>query len=714
VPALAENRPRRRPDLVVRRRQIEDEVFYVVANPVTNEHLKLGEIEHAILDLLDGSRNMDEIAAAFEARTGSAIEVDDLAEFVESLREAGMVERAAFDPAQILEEFRQRERSGLARPQLVSGSLAFLRFLPFNPDRFLGAVASRISWVWTRGFFIASTALMAAATVATIAWFDRIWPAARALFESSVAGGGAGMARRLAILYVVGGAVVVIHECAHGLTLKHYGGTVPEMGFVLAYFQIPGAYTDTTSSYLLPQRYQRVLVSAAGGYIEMVMASAAVFLWWASAPGSLLNETALILILVAGPITLLFNWNPLVPFDGYYIFTDIFEAPNLMKRSFGYLGDLIRRKILRVSPVNPMPPVRLRRVFAVYGALSWAYQALWIVVVPYVAFLVFSRIFGETIGAALAAMVTIKFGRYPAGILWRLVRQVYDERARKWGRSPRKAGAAAALALAGAAVLFVPACPLHVHGDAVLRAERRVEARARTAGFVGEILAMPGERVEAGQPLVRLEDRDSASELAQARIERDEVKASMLRDEARGEIASATRLRARWDRLGREVDILSARLAGLTILSPAGGTVIGADLPDRMGTLLREGDLWCEVAEAGKLRAVLLVPETDLRDVADWAPAEAINDGFPGRRFAGHVSNVPAQGMEPRPPAALAGAAAASAPVSVYEVEVLLDNSGGVLRPGMSVEVRIEGERRSLAARAARAATDLLRGKIWW
>jgi len=713
--ALLPDLPRRRKDLSVVRRQVEDEIFYVVGDPVSHEYHRLGESEHVLLELLDGTRDLPAVASAFEIRTGLAIDREDLTEFVDSLRQEGIVETSGFDPALLLEEFRRRERAAAASRRLVSGSLAILKLLPFDPDRQLGWLAKRLRWCWSPSFCFLTGALVLVGTgLAAMKW-DRLVPAYFDLMERAVARGGSGLAGTLATFYLVGGILIAIHEAAHGLTLKHYGGSVPEMGFALAYFQFPGAYTDTTSSYLLPSRFQRVMVSFSGGYTGLVLAGAACVVWWATEPAQLANEIALMVIVLGGPLTLLFNWNPLVPFDGYYMAVDILEAPNLLPSSFSYLGDLIRMKIFGAPPLNPSPPVRLRRVYAIFGGLAWIYQALWTVGVPIVVYVMISRVAGVLVGGVIAGFMTLRLARSRLGVLRRFLQVMRREGASpaRWGRVSRPT--AVALAAAAAALILVPALRLHVHGTGRLEPLERREVRAATPGFVTEILATEGRVVDAGQPLVRLTDPDLAARLEAMRWERDMLRAESVRSEAAGDAAAAAAKRDQWERRAADLGILKDREARLLIEAPAAGVLMATRLGDRLGTYMREGDLWGEIAGGDRLRSIVEVEEPWLGDVSRGAHVVVMQRGFPGERFEGRVIRMPGQ-SSPRPAVAVAGMADAAALGSrpSYGVEVEIDNRDRKLRPGMTAEIRIEGPRMSVVGRATRAARKLLKGRVWW
>ena len=123
------------------------------------------------------------------------------------------------------------------------------------------------------------------------------------------------------------GITKVIHEFGHGLSCKYYGGECHEMGFMLLVFT-PCLYCDVSDSWMLPSKWKRMMIGAGGMYIELILASTATFLWWNSHEG-LFNQMCLNVMFVSSVSTLLFNANPLMRFDGYYILSDMLEIPNL-------------------------------------------------------------------------------------------------------------------------------------------------------------------------------------------------------------------------------------------------------------------------------------------------------------------------------------------------------------------------------------------------
>ena len=144
--------------------------------------------------------------------------------------------------------------------------------------------------------------------------------------------------RNLVWLFATIGVVKVLHELGHALACKHFGGEVPEMGVLLLVF-VPCLYCDVTDAWRFPSKWQRILVSAAGMLVELVIASVATIVWWYAQPG-LVQLVALDVMIICTVNTLAVNGNPLLRYDGYYILSDLVESPNLWQRSRDALSNL--------------------------------------------------------------------------------------------------------------------------------------------------------------------------------------------------------------------------------------------------------------------------------------------------------------------------------------------------------------------------------------
>ena len=170
--------------------------------------------------------------------------------------------------------------------------------------------------------------------------------------------------------------VKIIHEFGHGLTAKHYGGEVHEMGMLFLVLT-PALYCDVTDSWLLPNKWKRIWISAAGIYVECFLASIATFVWCYSEPG-LLNSLSMATMFICSINTILFNANPLLRYDGYYVMADWLEIPNLRIKSTQFFAYLIQEKVLGLEiPVQSYMPKSRRYLFVTYAIASYLYR--WVV-----------------------------------------------------------------------------------------------------------------------------------------------------------------------------------------------------------------------------------------------------------------------------------------------------------------------------------------------
>ncbi|MDB9494560.1 M50 family metallopeptidase [Spirulina major CS-329] len=226
-----------------------------------------------------------------------------------------------------------------------------------NPDRALTAPAQWLRWIWTAPVFWALLGFMG---------FSLVW----GLHDSAelITTGNLLWQTRGPVLIVpfvlLSMVVVTIHELGHALTLKHYGGEVQDMGLLFMCL-IPAAYTNSTDSYQLKKKRQRVLVVAAGIICQCVIGAVALWLWHFSAVNSWLKPTSY-LLLAASLFTLVVNLNPMARFDGYHLLVAMTGINSLKDRSFKFYRSLFSRQPQTES-------ARDQWILAIYAPLSLLY-----------------------------------------------------------------------------------------------------------------------------------------------------------------------------------------------------------------------------------------------------------------------------------------------------------------------------------------------------
>src|SRR5262249_43035142 len=340
--------------------------------------------------------------------------------------------------------------------------------------------------------------------------------------------------------------VETVHEFAHGLTCKHYGGEVPEIGFLLIYL-MPALYCNVSDAWLFRERSKRLWVTFAGGYFALFLWALAVFAWRLTLPGTLVNYLAFVVLSVGG-IQTLFNFNPLLKLDGYYLLSDWLEVPNLQERALGFLKAWLRQLLWGAAPPEREPR---GRVLLGFGLATWLYSLVFLAVT----LAALGRFMGTRWGwvglggVALVGLVATRslFREFSAGEVSKMI------------RLRRKRTVVWALALGGlGAGFFLIEIEDRAGGAFQVRPLIRAELRAPVAGFLREVYCEEGDRVSPGAPVARLEVPDLASRLAQKRAEVREARAKLRLLEAGpryGEVVEQRRRveRARaWHDLARQ------------------------------------------------------------------------------------------------------------------------------------------------------------------
>ncbi|HMJ57802.1 MAG TPA: hypothetical protein VK467_01620, partial [Gemmatimonadales bacterium] len=285
--------PKLRSDLTVSRQQTADGPRCVIKDARAGRFFRFGELEQFIAEQLDGETPLDVVRQRTEARFAAALAPESLAGFVRSLEKSGLLEGEGQDPGA-----RARGR--------VRGSLLYLRFRLLDPDRLFDRLVRRVHFCFTPSFLIVSSALIIfAAALSIVGWADIRGDLSRLYRLSSIP---------LFLLISLG--LATVHEFAHGLTCKRFGGEVHELGFLLIYFT-PSFYTNVSDAWLFPEKSKRLWVGLAGPYIELVFWALATLAWRVTDVDTWINYAALLVMTLSGLKTL-FNLNPFIKLDGYY------------------------------------------------------------------------------------------------------------------------------------------------------------------------------------------------------------------------------------------------------------------------------------------------------------------------------------------------------------------------------------------------------------
>src|SRR5437764_1736473 len=357
-----------RPDLVVQPQFYEGMTHYVVKDPLALKYFRFKIEEYFLLQQLDGVQTLQDVKKAFERKyRPQTISIEDLTRFVAQLHEAGLAQIDSPEQAKVL--IRRRRKNRWKKVWQFLANILYIKIPIIDPEKLLTGMYPYFRWIFTSYFIAFSVGMMLTAlTLVVSQWstFSARLPDFQSFFNWST----------IFYFWISLAIIKIIHEFGHGLTAKHFGGEVHEMGMLFLVLT-PALYCDVTDSWLLPSKWKRIWISAAGIYVECFLASIATFVWWNTEPG-LLNSLMLATMFICSVNTILFNANPLLRYDGYYVLADWLEIPNLRIKSTQFFAYLIQEKVLGLEiPVQSYMQRSRRLLFVTYAVARYLYR--WVV-----------------------------------------------------------------------------------------------------------------------------------------------------------------------------------------------------------------------------------------------------------------------------------------------------------------------------------------------
>lgn len=731
-----------RSDIKIIRQVQRGDVTYVVKDPVALTYYRFGPLEHTLIKYLDGSHDHDQVAQSLAAETGVSLTGSMIGEFLESLKQKDLLERSAGEKSLVLLERLRKERK--LKTDTDRGDVLYMRFPAFDPDQFYNRLIKRIGFFWSRRFVISCFVLFSLAAIIIISNWGVISTGLSELYSFQDKGV-SDIVMFVAVLFTV----IVFHENGHGLTCKRYGGEVHELGFMLIYF-MPAFYANVTDAWTFETKAAKLWVTFAGAFVELIICSIATFVWYFSTPGYFLHDLAFTFMLVAGLSSIIINMNPLIKLDGYFALVDYLEIPNLSEESSKYIGALARKYIFRAPAVIPDYNPRRKRILFTYGALAFCYRILILVLVM----LFFNRHINELFpeaGVVIFPLVAYRLLRKKLKSAWKGIRFLFVDKREVLMKPKSLAITGATLAVAGGLFVFLPVSYSH-RTTFVIEPSDRVPIRAATEGFIGSVAVNEGDAVRRGALLAVMRDLDLEQKRDSLRAEMALLDRQIMQQQAQGATAESLKARRHRDQITGALAETQARLEQLRIISPTDGVVVTHKVSERVGEMLKRGEEFCEIAGTGAARVRVVIDDWDLDDVRVGASASLRLNAAPELDVSGRVVTLApaselhqrlspvavyekaneqtmfgaktspvksgaAKKLSEKEQAETAAAAAASpfeAPLTRFVAVIAIEGATDAIKPGMSGQVKIYGNKRPLAASVWRGMRNWFRSKIWW
>lgn len=627
----SEDRPiglRTRPDLVIQESVFQGELCWVVKDPMSMKYFRLRKPEHIVLEQLRSTTSYQsiksELIRAFPEYT---VRLESVQQVVVSLHKNGLLVSSESGQSAPLIKRRNKELQQKAL-QLVS-SLVSLKFPGWDPERFLSWLYPKCRWMFSYWFTGIAVAICLSALLLVGANYELFYsklPDFQSFFAFD----------NLLFMGAILIATKCLHEMGHGLMCKHFGGECHEIGFMLLVL-MPAMYCNTSDSWIMPNRWHRIAIGAAGIYVELFMAAICTFIWWFTHPGWI-HYTALNIMFLSSVSTIVFNANPLLRYDGYYMLSDFLEIPNMAQKAKQSLISKLRVWCLGMKPVNPrMLPERNQLAFAIYSVSSFVYR--WVVMI--LIFWFISEIFApyglEAIGHIVVAISLFGMVVVP---LYKMVKFFLFPGRLREVKKPRFYFTIACVTACAAFVCFFP-LPHYVWAAYVIRPVDAQQLVLSESGRLNEQLVKPGSQIQTGQPLAILKN-----ELLEIELKELEVQAARLRSDLSGyelnsniHLETASKIsetQAQLVTVEDQISIQKQKIDGLVVRAERSGTlfmpvnhpgqpVVEPELPGWTGTpldpnnrnaYLEANTMFGTIGLPDEMEAIFVVDQSDIKLVA--------------------------------------------------------------------------------------------------
>jgi putative peptide zinc metalloprotease protein len=587
-------KPRLRAHAQIHRQRFRGDVWYLVQDHQTGRFHRVSPAAHLVLCMMDGRRTVHDIWVRVGEQLGEDQPTQE--EIIRLLAQLHGADLLVGELPPNMEELSERAETQSRRTLLmrIRNPLA-MRFPIFDPDRFLNATLPVVRPLFTVWGLIAWIVLVGIGIVV-------------GTMNSAAIGGNLNdqllTTQNVALLLLAYPLVKTFHELGHAYATKASGGVVHEIGVMILIF-IPVPYVDASASAAFRSKWSRAVVGAAGILVETALASLAVLVWVSAEPG-MVRALAFNVILIGGLSTLLFNGNPLLRFDGYYVLSDLLEIPNLGSRANKYVIYLIQRYAFGVTDaVSPVTARGEPTWFVLYALSAQAYR---LSIMMTIALVVAGKFFFVGVALAFASVATTLVWPVVKGARFVVESPVLQRRRR---RAILVCSATAATALT--AVLALP-LPYATMAQGVVWVGEQSTVRALSDGFVAEVPVHSGSEVGAGTTLVTGEDPTLTEATAVLEKQLDELQAR-LEGAMPKDIVQANILREQIRNVTGQLDVSRQHLADLKLTASKAGEFLVMDEVDLPGRFLHKGDVVGYILGEDDPVVRVVVPQTDVDPV---------------------------------------------------------------------------------------------------
>lgn len=586
---VAEVKASLRPTVKSRLQKFRGECWYVLHDPFNNQFFRLRPAAYNFVARLRPDRTVEEVwREVLEHDPDGAPGQEEVIRLLTQLHFANLLYYdTPADSEQFFERYRKRKQRELKSRLLT---IMFMRIPLLDPDNFLKRLVPYVGFLFGKLGFLAWLLVLGLAGKVAIDNFDALSDQAQGVLAPD----------NLILLYLGMVFIKTLHEFGHALICRYYGGEVHTMGVMLLVFT-PLPYMDATSSWAFRSRWQRALVGAGGMIVELFVAALATFVWANTGPG-VVNSLAYNMMFIASVSTLVFNANPLLKFDGYYILSDLLDLPNLYTRARKQWAYLFERYVFGVKEAESQADTGKEYFWLlVYGALSGIYR-----VIVFAGIIIFVADKYLLLGLLMVVILVVSWVIVPP---YKLIKYLASSPRLARTRS-RAVGATAGMVALVILLTAVVPFPNRFRAPGVVEAETYVQVVNDAPGWLDGVLVESGREVDAGTPLLRLSNPELDNELKMAQAQWQQVQ--VMEQWANSEqVSDREPIRKRKAAIAARLAELERQRASLVVKAKRSGVWVAPRIGDHVGTWQLRGTRLGQIVDMRRFRFIAVVPQDE-------------------------------------------------------------------------------------------------------
>ncbi|MDA1137288.1 MAG: biotin/lipoyl-binding protein [Planctomycetota bacterium] len=574
----------------VRRQYFRGEKWFVLYDPFSNQFFRLSPAAYDFVARLSSERTVEEVwKESLTHNPDEAPGQEDVLQILSQLHHTSLLQyRSSGDTNQLFERYQKRRQKEISSTFM---NIMFARIPLWDPDEFLKRTKLIGRFVFGPFAALFWAVVVVLAGKLAIENADILWDQRQGVLAPG----------NLALLYLAFAFTKAFHELGHAYVCRRYGGEVHTMGIMLLVFT-PVPFVDATAAWSFRSKWQRIYVGAAGMLVEIFIAAIAVFVWANTGPG-MIHSLAYNVMITASVSTIIFNANPLLRFDGYYILSDALDIPNLHPRSSRQLSYWFEKFVFGYrKSLSPANTTFESWNFGLFGVCSQVYRV-------YISFHIIIFVMNRylLIGAIMALVCLISWVITPLGkLLHYLATSPKLERTRF-----RAICMTACLAMIVLTFLGLLPFPNYFKAPGILRAHEYSQVTPDESGYVKTVLVKSGKTVQGGQPLLILESEelDIQLRMAEAQYRQSQILARRSLDNGSAELKS---ILAQMKSVRQAIERLKAQQRALTVRAEFSGTWIAPDVDQMEGVWIQRGQRVGHIVNESSFEFVAIVAQDEV------------------------------------------------------------------------------------------------------